>query len=349
MRNPAPKSTMKWLQHLADENWTIEVRAIDLRGGGCHYLLVGLAHDAWCFADELQRDGVLITTNLNQRKRQAKGMTKNDMIEVINHLVFDFDPVRPKGVNASPSEVEAARKAADHCRDSLRSMGWKEPALAFTGSGFHLIYRFNFMAPHSADHHARGLMRDLYRWMDEHFATPEVSFDRTVKNPGRVVRLYGLPNQKCPSLPDRPQRDTWIEMPDVFEINDTDIILSTIATLMPSNVIAFPKPKVTRKGKQSHRGLKDIKTFDIVSWAQSLGLFKHHIADNKHSIRCPWEHEHTLHRDHGNNTIVYEAQGGSWPGIFCHHASCEGRGIKDLMRDFPDWKDWAESEGRSHG
>lgn len=344
---PRNEQMWKWLGHLQDENWTIEVRAIDLRGGSCKYFVAGCAADAYIFAEEQQRDGVLITTNLNQRKPQAKGMTKNDMIEVINHLVFDFDPVRPRGVNASPSEVEAARKAADHCRDSLRSMGWKEPALAFTGSGFHLIYRFNFMAPHSADHHAQGLMRDLYKWMDEHFSTPEVSFDRTVKNPGRVVRLYGLPNQKCPSLPDRPQRDTWIEMPDVFEINDTDIILSTIATLMPSNVIAFPK----RKEAQSispRLGLKDIRTFDIVAWAQSLGLYKRHIEDNKHSVTCPWEADHGSHRDHGINTVIFEPNG-DWPGIFCHHHACSGRGIKDLMRDFPDWKDWAESEGQSHG
>ena len=346
---PRNEQMWRWLGHLQNENWTIEVRAIDLRGGGCKHFLAGCAHDALWWAEQHQRDGVLITTNINQRNQQSKGMTKNDMIEVINHLVFDFDPVRPRGVNASPSEVEAAQKAADHCRDSLRSMGWKEPAVAFTGSGFHLIYRFNFMAPDRRDQHSLGLMKDLYRFMAEHFATPEVSFDETVKNPGRVVRLYGFPNQKCPSIPDRPQRDTWIEMPDVFEVNDVEIIPNTIAALMPSNVIPFPKPKVTRPGKQSHRGMKDIRTFDIVAWAASHGLYKHHIEGNKHSIVCPWEADHGSQREHGNGTIIYEAQGGSWPGIFCHHASCDGRGIKDLMRDFPDWKDFAQVEGRAHG
>lgn len=349
MPKSTPESTMKWLEHLTDQNVLVEVRSIHLGAGGCKYLLTGDPLEAWNWGLANSGDGKLVTTNINQRFMDAEGMTTNDSIEVINHVVFDFDPVRPRGMNASDAEVEAALKAADHCRDSLRSMGWKEPAVAFTGSGFHLIYRFHYWAPDSADHESNRVLRDLYRHMETHFATPEVSFDKTVKNPGRVVRLYGLPNQKCPSVPDRPQRETWIEMPDVFGINHSDRITGALATLMPSNVIPFPKPKVTRKGKQSHRGLKDIKTFDIVAWAASHGLYKHHIEGNKHSIVCPWEADHGSQREHGNGTIIYEAQGGSWPGIFCHHASCDGRGIKDLMRDFPDWKDYAQVEGRAHG
>lgn len=344
--NP-PEPTMQWLQHLADQNVLIEVRSIHLGGTGTDFILTADPEEAWDWAENNSGTGRLVTVNINQRDPGEEGITTNAKIEVINHLLFDFDPVRPRGVNASDSEVEAARKAADHCRDAMRSMGWCEPAVAFTGSGWHLIYRVHFLKPD--DREQFGLMRSLYQHMADHFSTPEVSFDRSVRNPGRVVRLYGLPNLKCLSAPDRPQRDTWIEMPSSFDITDVDIMCGTVATLMPSNVIQFPEQKVKRTASKSHRGFKDVSTFDIVSWAQARGLYKQHIEGNKHSIVCPWESDHGSQREHGNGTIIYEAQGGSWPGIFCHHGSCEGRGIKDLMRDFPDWKDWAESEGQSHG
>lgn len=340
-------STMKWLQHLIDQNLLIEVRSIHLGGSGTSFILTADPEEAWDWAENNSGAGRLVTTNLNQRDPSEDGITTNSKIEVINHLVFDFDPKRPRGTNATDSEVEAAAKAAEHCLESMRSMGWCEPAVAFTGSGYHLLYRTHFMKPE--DPEGYGLMRSLYQHMATHFSTPQVGFDRTVRNPGRMVRLYGLPNLKCPSSPDRPQRRTWIEMPASFEITDVDIISSTVAQLMPSNVIPFPKQKVTRTGSQSRRGLKDIRTFDIVAWAQACGLYKHHIEEHKHSITCPWSHEHSEERPYANSTIVYESQAGSWPGIFCHHASCEGRGIKDLMRDFPDWKDWADSEGQSHG
>lgn len=347
MSKSAPKSTMKWLQHLADQNVLIEVRSIHLGGAVTRFILTADAEEAWEWAEDNSDVGKLVTVNINQRDTSAEGITTNSKIEVINHLVFDFDPVRPRGMNASNIEVEAAFRAADHCRDAMRSMGWSEPAMAFTGSGWHLIYRVHFLKP--ADSSEYSLLRSLYKHMADHFATPTVSFDKTVKNPGRVVRLYGLPNLKCLSAPDRPQRDTWIAMPDVFEITDVSIITSTVAKLMPANVIPFPKAKVRPSQGHSNRGFKDIRTFDIVAWAASHGLYRHHVEGNKHSIVCPWEADHGSQREHGNGTIIFESQGGSWPGIFCHHASCDGRGIKDLMRDFPDWKDFAQVEGRAHG
>ena len=47
MPNSTPESTMKWLEHLTDQNVLVEVRSIHLGAGGCKYLLTGDPLGAW--------------------------------------------------------------------------------------------------------------------------------------------------------------------------------------------------------------------------------------------------------------------------------------------------------------
>ena len=80
----SPESTMKWLQHLADQNVLIEVRSIHLGGAGTRFLLTADPDEAWEWAEENSGPGRLVTVNINQRDTSAEGITTNSKIEMLH-------------------------------------------------------------------------------------------------------------------------------------------------------------------------------------------------------------------------------------------------------------------------
>ena len=160
------------------------------------------------------------------------------------------------------------------------------------------------------------------------FSTDTVTFDTSVSNPGRICRLYGSINKKGPHSPERPQRQSTIQLPADWR----RVPLSEIQRLTREAGELPRVVRLTRTARFSGRG--DYATLDAIRWFEAHGLYIKHIDGNKHEVVCPWEHEHST--SNPGDTIIYESTGDSWAGYYCHHDHCCGRRIEDVMALFGD-------------
>lgn len=252
---------------------------------------------------------------------------RNEEVAFLTRLPFDFDPVRPTGMCSTDEELGYALERRNGLVDMLTKSGWPLPLHAKSGNGYHAVYRARL--PNNDE--TREMVGTVYRGLHREFDDDVVGFDRSVRNPGRIFRLYGSINRKGPNTADRPHRQSTVWIPPRWaQVPQKQ--LSALADHYARQ--SRPDPVRPHVGHTAIHGAGDYKTLDIVSWMQARGLYRHHIERHLHSVWCPWQAEHTT--PHGTNgAIVYEADGG-WPGFYCHHGHCQGRGLKDLMAHLGD-------------
>jgi len=267
-------------------------------------------------------------TTLNRLDRAACNCfgamaSRDDQIIKIVRIPFDFDPVRPPKVPSTQTELDQARERANECERYLRMMGWPDPLVAMSGNGWHLQYRT--LMPATAE--TKAILKVIYSGLDEMLSDDAVSFDTTVRNPSRILRLYGTTNRKGATTDDRPHRKSF------------HLPIEQWHQVRPRQVEKLgkrfekPKPVVDQREFTPVSGSGDYSSLDAVRWFSSHGLYEHHLEDNKHAVVCPWEYEHS--ESNPNDTIIFEADT-SWPGFHCHHAHCEGRKIRDVIALFGD-------------
>ena len=71
----------------------------------------------------------------------VKNTTSDKEIEVLNWLFVDLDPVRPSGISSTNEELKASMELAQKVYVYLKGVGFEEPVKAFSGNGYHLLYR----------------------------------------------------------------------------------------------------------------------------------------------------------------------------------------------------------------
>ena len=87
----------------------------------------------------------------------------------------------------------------------------------------------------------------------------------------------------------------------------------------------------------------ELTTLDLVALAQEAGIYGElrDADERKHSVRCPWAHEHSDTGSAWNSrcteTVIYEAGHSHLPGFKCLHAHCAERALQDLV-------EWAEAQ-----
>ena len=69
----------------------------------------------------------------------------------------------------------------------------------------------------------------------------------------------------------------------------------------------------------------------MVAWTVAHGAYRFPVGDRVHSVWCPWQGEHTSPHGRTGAVILEADDSHGWPNFHCHHAHCEGRGIRDLM------------------
>ena len=318
---------------LLRDNHAVEIRALSSQGR-TH---IGVFEDA----DRLQRaiEPLRQTHNLYATLNRpmfavAKPMQPassglgNDDIDMHTRLLFDFDPVRPAGTNSTNEELEAARQQAMSMQAMLSSAGWPEPLTACSGNGWHLVYRCKLPANEAT----RRQLATLYQRLGSLYSNDQVLFDRTVRNPGRICRLYGTVNRKAPSQPGRPQRLSGCHVPRDWRCVPRSRLLALCKPI--------PKPKRSQPAEKRLtplEGAGDYCTLDVVAWFRSHGLWRKHGGEDRHNVKCPWSHEHSTASppDHGDCNI-WETSRTGWPGFDCKHDHCDGRGILDVINHLGD-------------
>jgi hypothetical protein len=265
------------------------------------------------------------TSVSNTMDKDVKAFSDADICRVVR-LPFDFDPERGNEPSTR-DELAMAAERAKGAFEFLYQQGWGIPLKAASGNGYHMQYRCAL----PADTETSQMLDVIYNGMHRRFSDDVVTFDRTVRNPARVFRLYGTRNRKGDYTPDRPFR-----MSKAFHPQDyPQVTRKQIALLaeMFAREMPVAEPVLTVRGESRGTipvGRGDFSSLDVVSWMQSHGLYLRQINDNTHAITCPWSHEHSTSGSY-NDCIVHPAGGRSWPSFHCHHAHCADRKIGDVI------------------
>lgn len=245
-------------------------------------------------------------------------------IQIVSRIFVDFDPVRPSGVPSTADELKAAVDRRNRFVAAQSSVGWPHPALAVSGNGAHALYRCRIRStPELAFQ-----MTDLYRRWRAEWSDGLVEFDPTVRNPGRICRLYGTVNRKGESTADRPHRLSSISIPTRWSGVSPEQIAEAAELYRPQSV-----PKAANGRGAAPTGSGDYATLDVVGWFAAHDLYKRSLGGGIHAAHCPWASEHTTESGaYAADTVIFEAKPpGLWPRFFCHHAHCEGRDVTDVM------------------
>jgi hypothetical protein len=281
------------------------------------------------------RDQGNIYTSLNGPKPRHVGndMTgapiRNDDVAWITRIPFDFDPIRPTGVSSTADELRAALDRRNGLVAMLRKLGWPLPLHGLSGNGYHAQFRVRL--PSNAE--TAEMLRALYSGLASEFADDEVGFDRSVKNAGRIFRLYGTRNRKGPDTPERPHRDSACWIPDPWRQVDKRLV-ADLANFYARRAMPAQTATVATQARPRVAGKGDYSSLDVAAWFAAHGLYRHAVDERTHSVWCPWRDGHST--PHGRTGAVVFVNPGRWPGFHCHHGSCAGRTIADVMRLYGD-------------
>jgi len=188
------------------------------------------------------------------------------------------------------------------------------------------------------------MLAHIYLGIADEFSGNGVQFDTKVRNPGRILRLYGTMNRKGQNTPNRPHRQTACALPNPWQLV-TERSLSQLADhyARKRNRNTLKSPKQARKAFAA-AGAGDYRTLNVITWFRAHGLYRAPIGAGKHAVTCPWHQGHST--AHGRTgAVIFEPDGG-WPGFYCHHASCQGRDIRDVVAVLGDADAYCTSEYR---
>lgn len=252
---------------------------------------------------------------------------RDEQIEHVVRIPFDFDPTRPTGTPSTEAELGLARDRRNRLVTALSAIGWPAPAVALSGNGAHALYRCRMK--NSTE--VREMLSLIYRGLKSDFGDDAVAFDTTVRNPARIWRLYGTTNRKGTPTVERPHRLATAHIPSRWEAvspRQVDALASKYA---------IARAPVAAVGDRVVIGSGDYRTLDIVGWMQAHGLYKRPLGQGKHAVRCLWEAEHsTPDTPLGTSTVVWEPDPGLWPTWFCAHDHCAGRSVLTVMQRLGD-------------
>lgn len=269
---------------------------------------------------------------------------KNEDMEFIRRIPFDFDPIRPAGVSSSDIELEAAIECRNVVVNAMLSLGWPMPATALSGNGAHAVWRCSLKADERWTRAAQVIYSQIKSQFADMFEARQVQFDTCVRNPGRILRLYGTVNRKGEHTVERPHRLASVRIPPTWQ----NVTAAQVKRLTDNWAPAYQREVKQARSDQRITGQGDYSTLNVVDWFRAKGMYEKPAGYQVHSVKCPWEDEHSTHGDHAD-TVVFENPG-SWPGFYCHHAHCTGRNIRDVMVAFGDADAYcAASWGGRHG
>lgn len=161
---------------------------------------------------------------LNRFKGAKKGEGAADSdIATRSWLLIDLDPIRPNKISSSEAEIRAALDRSAVIADALSKRGWPDPVIAFSGNGYHLLYR---IAMRNSSTY-RDLLADTLKGLQLQFSDKAdkndlgskvlegeigVKLDPSVFNAGRITKLYGTYARKGDQVADRTHRQSQIVM-----------------------------------------------------------------------------------------------------------------------------------------
>lgn len=250
----------------------------------------------------------------------VKNTTSDKEIEVLNWLFVDLDPVRPSGISSTDEELKASMELAQKVYVYLKGVGFEEPVKAFSGNGYHLLYRIGLASTETNEKLVKGCLKALSAM----FSTDAVKVDTANFNPSRICKLYGTMAQKGSNTESRPHRMAKIDG-DVKDLKQTKkIYLEKLAGEIEEEEI-----KPARYNNYSPHD------FDIENWMQEHNIrytIKNGDGYTKFVLdECPFDPNHKA----PDSMILKQPSGAI--GFKCLHDSCQDKRWQDVRVMFePD-------------
>lgn len=332
----------QWIDYLVQRNGLIECRGLTAKGRNDRsaYRWFRDASKAQSFLQSLSDRHLNAYTTLHRVETCPHNrMAWDTDVTHYNALFIDID--------AKQSTPESAMQAAHSIVDQLADRyGFpREPIIGSSGGGAHIHYEYEKQLEAKA---MKPILNDWYRFLDGSLdLPPEVDFDRSVRSAGQICRAYGFDNLNYSD-----PRPATVEMPSTIEplrSKAMNALHSDVKEMVKAEEVEREAARQAaaernRQWKEANpgQGRLSAETIDIVAWFQQMGLYRHHVRDNMHAVTCPYSAEHGGAK---GGTVIYEAQIGNWPGMHCHHSSCQGRKFTQLLKDFPSWKQFAREIG----
>lgn len=160
--------------------------------------------------------------------KNATPTTGDTDIEGYNWLFIDLDPVRPSGTSSSEKELNYAKQKANAIILYLRNKKFREPIVAISGNGVHLLYKIEFKNEKTRI----DLIKKFLETLHILFSDEKVDIDMKNYNPARICKLYGTMAEKGSNTKDRPYRESKIvKVPQNIESNDIELIKEVVKDL----------------------------------------------------------------------------------------------------------------------
>lgn len=252
-------------------------------------------------------------------------LTADADISYLENLLLDSDVIKPVGTAASEEQRQAARAHSDKLASVLTSEGWPEMFAADSGNGFHRIIRIHL--PNNPESHF--LLSNFLHLAARKFDESRIKLDKSVSNPARVTRLYGMPNRKA-------KRNSA-----VICLGDTRLVTEEQIRGLVSKwrgSLGYKKHMETRRGGWTPERMEALLDFHNIGYLGPV-----HKTQGLLWVLspCPFNSDHS-----GSSPAVMITKQG-WPKFKCLHNSCQGKGWKAFLahlnitsgKVFP-WKSW---------
>lgn len=307
----------------------------------------GYFKDVGRFIDELKKQNlndVSVYFVLNKIKPECYGREQADQliktqvatqdsdIKRRDWILIDLDPKRPSGTSATKEQVEKSYQKATKVYKHLKSEGFPDPVIGFSGNGYHLVYK---IALRNEDQN-RELIKQFLNALAILFDDDDVEIDQSVFNAARVCKLYGTYATKGRSTETQPHRKSYIRfVPQEIIPVDKKYIENIIRE------VKIEKVQPTRYNNYN------AESFVLDDWLNkyNLGYRKVSVGGiEKYLLECcPFDSNHT-----GKDAAIFKLPNGAI-GFKCFHNSCREKTWKDVRKLFePDAysKKWDKQEQR---
>ena len=258
----------------------------------------------------------------------GKTSTGDDDVKARDWILIDLDPNRPSKTSSTQEQVDLAFEKAKQVYKFLKNEGFTEPIVAFSGNGYHLLYKVHLR--NSTENTA--LVKKFLDTLKILFTDEEINIDTdsgewneketigidaSVSNPSRICKLYGTVAQKGRHTKEQPHRMSYIKhIPKEILPVDKAYIAKV------ANCLDTEKPKPNR-----YNGY-DVKKFDLEEWLNKHGIryklvvlpqFEKFILDH-----CPFNESHK-----GKDAVIFRFPDGRIC-FKCFHNSCSDKKWRDV-------------------
>lgn len=217
-----------------------------------------------------------------------------------------------------------------------------------SGNGAHILLP---TTPYQVEeHHKRGASQNdklavLLRWFAHKFNNEYAEVDTAVFDAPRIWKMYGTTAIKGGNTQERPWRTATFEAPS-SPPQPVDLLALFAAEIEEQlereaeQNQKLPKERransISKKEENSSRWMKgfkgDLTSINVVELFEEASLYNQPIGADKHSVICPWDHEHST--PDAQSTVVLWSPEGKVPSFKCLHQSHQTKTIREVLEWF---------------